>query len=278
LFAAAFAKRTVDQDKRVYSEFRRMCNITGSQSKGLEYCLERWGRLKPPTTIRAIRSLSKLQKFYGAQKGMYLEPNWSFLALRAARRKAAAHQPTRAVPANATMISALLTRRSIPARVKLLACLTLVSASRFDDLTRPTTKITVRSKDTIRVHLPVDKGQPFGRRAVKWLRCPNLIHRFSLQPRTRLRLNMSYHRFRRYMLKIRKGKRHWTGHSGRRGACTLLSGMGFSLRRIQALTLHSGSDAKALESVRQYVEISRHMPEARRQMRMAERLDRLIRA
>jgi hypothetical protein len=209
---------------------------------------------------------------------MRLPVNWAFLALRAARRKAATHRPRRAVAATPSMVEAMRSQKG-PKRIKMLALLTFVSASRFDDLTRkflgrPTTTVTVRDKSTIRVKLPVDKGQPFGRRAVKWLKCPNLIRLFSL-PKGRVYLaDISYGSFLRHTKRVQK----WTGHSGRRGACTQLSRMGFDLRRIQALTLHSGSESKALESIRQYVEISRHMPEARRQLRMSGRLDKLIRA
>lgn len=267
LFLSAFAKTTVSRDRRVYEEFRALAKSLGSQRKAAAACLEKWAHKCPTTKVGYVKSLAKMAKHYG-RSCIRLPRNWSFLAIRSAKLAAAPHKPKRAQVLTSQNLRAMLLNKLISRRTRLLALLTFLSASRFDDLSRKTTKVQVLTSSIIRIALPVDKGNPFGRQAHKYVFAKPLIARFHLRRGT-IKLNTPYTHFLRATKSI---SRSWTGHSGRRTATTTLSRKGFNLREIQALTLHSGLEARSLHSTRQYVQTSRRTPESKAQIRMSQAL------
>jgi hypothetical protein len=252
----------------VYNEFRSTTRRLGSQRKALDVCMNNWARKAPTTRVGYIKSLKKLACHYGHVR---LPRNWGFLALRGAKLAAASHRPKRAQVLTSENLRALLLSKAISRRTRLLAAMTFLSASRYDDLTRKETRCKVITKDMMMIRLPVDKGNPFGRVARKFIHARKLINKFNLPVGKTLQVRVPYKDFLRAVKLITP---KWTGHSGRRTATTVLSRKGFTLREIQNLTLHSGLEARSLQSTRQYVDASKNSPESRAQTRMSQVLSR----
>jgi hypothetical protein len=270
LFEKAFAKTTVSRDRRVYKEFRALSKQLGCQKQAAHAALNRWSRYSPTTSVGYVKSLKKLATHYGHIR---LPRNWGFLALRSAKLTAASHKPRRAKVLTKANLKTLLLSKTISRRTRLLAALTFLSASRYDDLTRATTKCTVTSKAILRIRMPVDKGNPFGRVAYKYIYAKKLIDHFRLSKNERVNVQVPYKCF---LQAIKSVTPAWTGHSGRRTATTVLSRKGYSLQEIQGLTLHSGIMSRALHSTRQYVDSSSKTPESRAQTRLSQALSRWV--
>jgi hypothetical protein len=232
-------------------------------------CLDDWSERAATTRLRYVHSLIKLIKHYRADAGL-IPATFPFLALRKSKLEAATHIARRARVLSSRTTGKVLHSSRLSRKVRAAALLTVVSASRFDDLTRPSSRLTVKGKKVIKLTMPTDKGRPFGRVGVKWISAASIIKALKLKPGP-LHLQQSYSSFRRALNKVAP---MWTGHSGRRTACLWLSKAGTTLKDIQRLTLHSGMEERSLETTRTYVDPVRSSPEARIQLRLTRTLAR----